>query len=178
MIDITGYERLYKINKSGKILSLPKKRGRFQQGEKFLKHNTDKDGYKTITLYKNGIQKTYKIHRLVAKEFISNPENKPFINHKNGIKNDNKIKNLEWCTQSENEKHARRTGLKKTSQQTIDTISKQGKKARAFNELQIREIREKVKRPEYNTVSLGRIYGVASSTIGRIARNESYKEIK
>ena len=73
----------------------------------FLKTNKHKGGYMKVIL--NG--KNYLVHRLVAKAFIPNPDNKPQVNHKNGIKTDNRISNLEWVTQSENIKHAFNNGL-------------------------------------------------------------------
>lgn len=60
----------------------------------------------------NGKFKRYLLHRLIATFYIPNPENKEFVNHKNGIKSDNRVENLEWVTRSENEKHAHLTGLK------------------------------------------------------------------
>ena len=65
------------------------------------------NGYYRIGLY-NGKNKKYEfVHRIVAKTFIPNPENKPIINHKDGNKLNNNIDNLEWCTQQENVIHAR-----------------------------------------------------------------------
>lgn len=104
--DIEGYEGLYRVSSCGQIYSIWKK------GLKKLQD--DKDGYKKVTLYKNGKSKCIAVHRVVAMNFIENPSNKPYVNHIDGNKANNRIENLEWCTQSENELHAHNTGLKNT----------------------------------------------------------------
>ena len=70
------------------------------------------NGYLTYTFCQNGVKKTFKLHRLVALYFIDNPNNLPYVNHKDGDKTNNKVENLEWCTAKENDVHARSSGLK------------------------------------------------------------------
>lgn len=83
--------------------------------ERILKNAINKYGYHFVYLSKNNNCKPYTIHRLVALAFIPNIENKKEVNHKNGIKSDNKVSNLEWCTCHENILHAYKIGLKKSA---------------------------------------------------------------
>ena len=70
------------------------------------------NGYLTYTFCQNGVKKTFRLHRLVALYFIDNPNNLPYVNHKDGDKTNNKVENLEWCTAKENDAHARSSRLK------------------------------------------------------------------
>ena len=79
----------------------------------FLKPRKNRDGYFYVGLYKNGVCKMHKIHRLVSLAFIPNPENKRTVNHIDGIKINNFDSNLEWCSQKENVRHAWSNGLQK-----------------------------------------------------------------
>lgn len=118
--DIVGYEGFYQISNKGRVRSLdryvPIVRSRsifyiqFVKG-RTLKLQTDHYGYLVANLRRNGRKKENKIHRLIAIAFIPNPHNKPVINHKDGTKTNNSIRNLEWCTQADNLRHAIRTGL-------------------------------------------------------------------
>jgi hypothetical protein len=80
--------------------------------ERIMKPAFDGCGYlRTMLKGNDGKFNTIKVHRIIAQTFISNPENKPQINHKNGIRHDNRVENLEWCTASENLKHSYKIGL-------------------------------------------------------------------
>jgi hypothetical protein len=103
--DIKGYEWLYQVSNKGDVKSLPKK-WRWWHNWKILKWRNNWNWYFIVNLYKEWILKYYRIHRLVALTFLENPENKPCVNHKNWIRDDNILENLEWCTYSENMIHS------------------------------------------------------------------------
>lgn len=109
---VIGYEGLYLIDNIGNVVSLPKKNGsRFVNKYNILKAKVNKLGYKEVALSKNGKTKIMLLHRLLAIHFIPNPNNFPQVNHINGIKSDNRLENLEWCTVSYNTKHAYENNL-------------------------------------------------------------------
>jgi hypothetical protein len=99
---IKGYEDRYEASSCGRIRSYNKKR----QTYLILKSYNHK-GYLRVDLR----GKLPRVHRIVAEAFIPNPLNKPEVNHINGIKSDNRVVNLEWCTRQENQNHAYDTGL-------------------------------------------------------------------
>lgn len=126
--DIEGYENYYQISNLGNIKSLPRKiinnKGYYISKEKILSAGLSASGYMHIALCRFGKNKTFKIHRLKAIAFIPNPENKPCINHIDGNKLNNDIYNLEWCTHSENHKHAFKIGLKTPHHNTDHSSNK------------------------------------------------------
>jgi len=108
----TGY---YKISNFGKVKTISRevcfgKQQRFVP-EKLRIGEIKENGYLRLILCKNNKLKNYYVHRLVALHFINNKENLYQVNHKDGNKSNNKVCNLEWCTQSYNMQHAWDTGL-------------------------------------------------------------------
>lgn len=95
---------------------------------KELKPIVEKKGYLHVNLYKNGIRKSIKVHRLVAIAYIDNSNSYPQVNHINGIKDDNRVENLEWCNNSQNQIHAYNNGLNYISEISKSKISKANSK--------------------------------------------------
>jgi hypothetical protein len=106
--DIAGYEGLYQVSNCGRVKSL---NYNHTKTDKVLCEKHHKSNYVTVVLCKNGVNKNKSIHILVASAFIANPNNYPCVNHKNGIKTDNRLENLEWTTKKENTRHAYNNNL-------------------------------------------------------------------
>lgn len=115
--NVKGYEDLYEVSDLGRIRS--KYREFYRENPsykdsiqfisykpKFIRFYLTNKGYCRVGLYKNGIKKNHQVHRLVADAFLNNELNKEQVNHINGIKNDNRVNNLEWVTNSENRLHS------------------------------------------------------------------------
>ena len=99
---IDCYEGLYEVSDLGRVKSL--KYGK----EKILKPGRGLNGYLQVSLYKDGKAKPYKVHRLVAKAFIPNPNHLETINHKDEVKTNNKVGNLEWMSIKDNDNYGTR----------------------------------------------------------------------
>ena len=153
---IYGFENLYTIDSLGRVWSIRR--------NKYLKHHVEKTGYCSVVLYK-AKSKTFSIHRLVAKAFLPNIENKKCVNHKNGIKTDNSLANLEWCTYKENHRHAVETGL------SVE-------RGEGFSKSKLTE--EQVKRIKYGkekAADLARELSVNKGTIHCIRYNKTWTHI-
>lgn len=100
--DIEGYEGLYQVSNFGRVKSLERidSLGRHRR-EKILKTDINNKGHLSVKLSKNGVRKKYLIHRLVAEEFLPNPEKKPIVHHKDHNKLNNNVDNLVWLTHEE-----------------------------------------------------------------------------
>lgn len=178
---ITGYEN-YEVSNLGRVRNI--------KTNKFLIQKNDRD-YRSVALtYKPGFRKSFRVHRLVALSFIDNPENKPQINHRDGIKSNNNVDNLEWSTASENMLHAYSIGLmkkpighmkgKKHSEETKEKIRMQligeknpNSKLKSKDAIEIRRLYKN----GYKRKQLEILYNVGQSCIYRITKNLTYKGV-
>lgn len=157
--DVVGFEEYFQISNLGNVFS--------KRSKRILKQTKSKTGYWTFATKiggRNGTNHCFKVHRLVAEAFIPNPESKPFVNHIDGCKSNNRLSNLEWVTPKENSDHAWSTGLQ---------IPRPKHSQRKLTDDQVREIRAS----NFSQRKLGEIYGVHPYTICYIKRRELYKDI-
>ena len=171
---IKNYENYYEISNLGRVRSIPRNENiRFSSRKhtRILKlyKNINKRGKATgyrVVLCKNNKTKKFMVHRLVALAFIDNIHNYSFINHINGIKDDNRVENLEWCTSVENLNHALDNNLR---------IMPNGEKHHKskLTEVQVLEIRNSHLSQKELTI----LYNVKQPLISAIINRKKWKQI-
>jgi len=174
--DVEGFP--YQVSNKGSVKSLERKMSHSRnpvfsciKKEKIISICNDGRGYKFAGLC-SGSKRIYKkVHRLVAKAFISNPENKPQINHINGIKSDNRAENLEWVTCKENHSHAIKIGLAKNP--VYDNRGEKNHTAK-LNEMQVRIIR---RLGEYNLTQeeIASYFPIKREQVSHIINRKNWK---
>ena len=169
-LPVVGYERLYEVSDKGNVRSVSHmtRDGRFWKGRPIGKHPSGK-GYLVAVLSNDGVYRREYIHRLVAKAFLPNPEDKPEVNHIDGNKHNNSVSNLEWVTKSENGKHNYAVLGRKRSKPMLGKPSPN----RKLTPDQVRAIREDTR---YQRV-IAKEYGVEQTTISAIKRRVKYKDV-
>lgn len=165
MKELIGFEGLYWIYPNGDILT--KTHYGVKGRERILKPAIDKKGYQRVGLMKNGKLITRKVHRLVAENFISNPNKLPQVNHINSIKHDNRVENLEWCTSKYNTKHAINSG-------NFHFIGGHNK---SLSIEQVKQIRSQYVPNVITRQTLSEIYNVSIWVIKDLLANRTYKNI-
>lgn len=160
---IEGYDD-YQISSFGRVKSLKKCRG---CAVRILRPAISRTNYLIVQLVKNAKPKWYSVHRLVAKAFATNPENKPQVNHVDGCKINAYAGNLEWVTNAENIRHAFDVGLAKP------LCGEKHAEAKLTNE-QVVYIRNN---PDgLNTIELSKNFGVTAATISDVQLGKKYKD--
>jgi hypothetical protein len=167
-IDIKGFEGLYAINKAGQVISYTNDK---HKKDKVLKQDNS-SLYARVALTKDNQRKKYCVHRLLAETFIPNPNNYPVVNHLNGKKEDNSLENLEWCSYSENTKHAFKIGLMTNQKRAVKFT---GINKRAISYADAEKIRNKYNNEKTSHRKLGELYGVSHRAIQQILNYDTYK---
>lgn len=160
--NIKGYEGHYQASNLGFIRSI-----KFNK-KLVMSRVFDKDGYVKTQLYLNGVASYFRVHRLVASEFVLNTDNKPEINHIDGNKENNHYKNLEWVTCIENIHHA-----------NDNNLSVKGSRVHCskLNDYKVLKIRSMYSKGNHSHHSLAREFGVSHGNIYKILNRRIWKHI-
>lgn len=173
---IEGFEGRYEISNNGQVKSIERYVNHYCGGvkkvpEKILSHWKNHMGYRLVSLHKDNLKIGISVHILVARAFVKNPHNKPEVNHKDGNKDNNHYKNLEWNTRLENQQHSVYTLGKHFAGEAhykakikVDTVLK---------------MRELHKTGKYNMAEIGRMFGVNNKDhAANIIKGKCWKTLK
>ncbi len=159
---LEGIEEIYGVTRDGRVWNFLEK--------KWLLSKKTHQGYITVYVKKNGWWKSFRVHRLVASTFLPNSFRYPYVNHKNGIKTDNRVENLEWCSISQNCRHAIALGLKKPLRGEAVTNSKLKTK-------DVIEMREKYATGIFTYKDLAPSYNICWEHVRDVIRKKRWKHI-
>jgi hypothetical protein len=165
--DLKYYEGVYQVSNLGRVKSLHRKRrARGYIRERILKPQLKSNGYIRVSLWKNGQGELFWVHILVAKTFILNINNKPEVNHKDGIRSNNEVENLEWVTYSENIQH---------SYDKLGRVAPKGEKSgmSKLTEEDVAKIRNFLLKG-LSQRKIAKLFKVVHSTIGSIHRRKTW----
>jgi hypothetical protein len=176
---IKDFENYYSISNTGVVKRIKHfcqsknqtKSFKFKVEEMILKQQKNHKGYFLVTLYKPNFRRTFSVHRLVAKHFVNGKWNLQ-INHKNGIKTDNRAENLEWCTAKENIHHAIKNNLREPFKNSNGENNYNSK----LNQEKVDNIRKKYKTGKFSYDILAKEYGVVKSTIAQIIKYKTWNK--
>jgi len=173
-----GYEDYLLVSSEGRVRSVARQviqsNGKvLNYSSKLKKLSKDSGGYLQVGVYdeSKSLKKLLSVHRLVAQTFIPNPENKREVNHKDGVKWNNSVNNLEWNTYRENQEHAYNTGLKtrKLTEKDVLFIRK--------NNYKLPNQYGKLPKGKYSQTELSEMFNVKPSTISDIIKRKVWKHI-
>lgn len=173
--DIVGFEDYYMVSNLGRVKRKSREvnnnsyGGKMIMKGKILSPYLSKKGYSTLRLQVDNKRYSFPVHRLVAKAFIDNPDDKPQVNHIDGDKTNNNVTNLEWCNNSENQLHAYKNGLQKLRVGESNSNSK----LESHEVLEIRRMLENGVEPK----KIMGIYNVTKTVISSIKHRRSWKHI-
>lgn len=178
-LPVLEFEGYYEVSSMGRIRSVDRmvshlgSKPVLKRGMLMINRWYGKNKYLKQTLCKCGIRKHCIVHILVAQVFIPNPENKREVNHKDGIKGNNKITNLEWATEKENIQHAVATGL-----HNLHGERSPNHKIKDLQAIEIRKLWEDSVQTEKSFCrDKGRIYNVSEDAIRKIVLRKTFKHI-
>ena len=165
---VPDYVGFYQVSDQGRIRRIAGGRG--VRAGRILRPRNNSDGYPYLNLWRNGHRKTWQVHTLVTEAFLGPRPDGLEVNHKNGIKDDNRVGNLEYVTHSENVKHS------------YDVLGRKALRGEASGQAKltvasVRQIRRCYDEGGISQWGVAKRYGVSQMTISRIVRREIWAHV-